>query len=405
MLWQAYLRSSQARSLRMLRDRRALAALATCYILLWLWYRPRLQQTARSLAALGSAARLGPPHAPLFATGKFPAQGGSGARAHAAAQRSASGGSGNGWEDLPALDDSTEPKLDREGRAQLALHSADQTLRPWRTGRTAVAEDADGAAAEEAPGQSTFGSSVAGHGGGRTPGQSDLRGSTYPAAGALRRRKAGAGRVHMDVQRGSRAAHEQGVRVRRTVRAERRGSASAEEEPLGPENPGEFHADRQGLQLDRLPSAVHTRALRYDAFALRVPRFPSDADAAWFASLPWVAARRAANAACPAELALCAGLTAQDGSPDAKPYLSPGASTTPQRFVFWEPRYTSGAIEVVPNGRLVPSDALYSDCGWHSGASPVLRLDNARLRCLCPARGVCETVWDPQSSHALLTLP
>ena len=40
----------------------------------------------------------------------------------------------------------------------------------------------------------------------------------------------------------------------------------------------------------------------------------------------------------------------------------------PERFAFWEPRYTSGAIDVVAGGRLLPGDALYSSCGWDSGA-------------------------------------
>ena len=263
MLWEAHLRSSQARSSRLLRDRRALAALATCYILLWLWGRSRLQQTARSIAVVGSAARLGAPRAPLFAKGKTPAQDGSGARAQAAAQRSAPGGTANGWEDwedLPALDDSEGLRLDRDGRVQLALYSPDPMLQPLRTGRTDAADAADD---EKAPGHSNLGSSVAGHGGRRTgsnraasmrmPGQSDLHGSNYPAARALRRRDAGAAHVHVDVQRGSTAAHAQAVWVRRTNRAERRGSAGAEEgrKSLRPETPGEQRAYRQSLEPNR----------------------------------------------------------------------------------------------------------------------------------------------------------
>ena len=384
MLWEAYLRSSQARTSRMLRDRRALAVLATCYILLYLWGRPRLQQTARSLAARSSAARLGALHAPLSAAGSFPARDRSGARARTAAQRSAPGGSD--WEDLPALGDSEEPDTNSEGRVQLALRGAAPTLRPWRTGRVAAAEDA--ADAEEAHGQGNL-SSTARHGGRRTgsksaasmPGQSDVRGSR-----ALRRRGAGAAHVHVDIQRGASAAHAQALRVRRAAGAERGGGGDAEndQESLDPEPPGELPVNRQYIK-PRVHNGVRTRALRYEAFALRAPRFPSAADAAWFAGLPWVAARRAANAACPAQLALCAGLAAQDGSPDTESYLSPGASAMPQRFVFWEPEYTSGALDVVPHGRLAPSDALYSDCGWHSGARPCSLLAHAASDCVCSA--------------------
>ena len=367
MLWEAYLRSSQARTSRLFRDRRALAVLATCYILLYLWCRPRLQQTARSLAARTSAARLGTSHAPLSAAGSF-----SGARARTAAQRSAPGGSD--WEDLPVLGDSEEPNTNREGRVQLALHGGAPTLRPWRTGRVAAAEDADAAEAKEAHRQSSL-SSTAWHGGRRTgirsaastPGERDVRSSR-----ALRRRGAGAAHVHVDIQRSASAAHAQALRVRRAVGPERRGGGDAEDdpEPLGPEPPGELLIHRQSIKPGRAHRGVRTKAMRYEAFALRVPRFPSAADAAWFAGLPWVAARRAANAACPAELALCAGLAAEDANPETEPHPSPGASALLQRFVFWEPEYTSGALDVVPNGRLAPSDALYSDCGWHSGASP-----------------------------------
>lgn len=397
MLWEAYLRSSQARTLRMLRDRRALAVLATCYILLYLWGRPRLQQTARSLAARSSAVRLGAPHAPLSAAGSFPAQGGAWGRARTAAHRSAPGGSD--WEDLPALGDSEEPNTNREGRVQLALHVAALTLRPWRTGRVAGAEDADATNAEEAHGQGTLESTTAGRGGRRTgirsaastPGQSDLRGSSYPAARALRRRGAGAAHVHVDILRGSSAAHAQALRARRAGGAERGGGggAESEQEPLGHEPLGALLDYRQSVETNWVHGGVRTRAIRYEAFALRVPRFPGAVDAAWFAGLPWVAARRAANAACPAELALCAGLAAQDGSPDTEPYPSPGASALPRRFVFWEPDYTSGALDVVPNGRLAPSDALYSDCGWHSGARPGSLPGICRLwlRLWCMLRG------------------
>ena len=381
MLWEAYLRSSQARTSRLFRDRRALAVLATCYILLYLWCRPRLQQTARSLAARTSAARLGAPNAPHSAAGSS-----SGARARAAAQRSAPGGSG--WEDMPALGDSEEPDTNREGRVQLALHGAAPALRHWRTGRVAGAEDADAADAKGAHGQGHLESATAGRGGRHTgmrsaasvPGQGDLRGRSHLAARALRRRGAGAAHVRVDVQRGSSAAHAQALRVRRAAGAERSGSGDAEgdQESLDPEPPGERLVYSQDKKSG-VHGGVRTRAIRYEAFALRVPRFASAVDAAWFAGLPWVAARRAANVACPAELPLCAELTAQGGSPDTQPYPNRGAGALPQRFVFWEPEYTSGALDVVPHGRLAPSDALYSDCGWHSGTSPLLVAGACRL--------------------------
>ena len=307
MLWEAYLRSSQARTSRLFRDRRALAVLATCYVLLYLWCRPRLQQTARSLAARSVAARLGAPHAPLSAAGSF-----SGARARAAADRSALGGSD--WEDLPALGDSEEPNANREGRVQLALYGAAPALRPWRTGRVAAAEDADAADAEAAHGQSSLEGTMAGHGGRRTgvrsaaslPRPGDLRGKKRSAAKPQRRRGAGAARVHVDIQRGASAALAQALRVRRAVGAERGGGGDAEDgpEPLGPEPPGEVLVFRQRIVPDRVHGGVRTRALRYEAFSLRVPRFPSAVDAAWFAGLPWVAG--AARCQCRVPRRACA---------------------------------------------------------------------------------------------------
>ncbi|KAK9825670.1 hypothetical protein WJX81_000688 [Elliptochloris bilobata] len=49
-----------------------------------------------------------------------------------------------------------------------------------------------------------------------------------------------------------------------------------------------------------------------------------------------------------------------------------------RQFVFWEPRYTSGAIDVVLDGRLAPSDALYSDCGWDSDPDDAVSKPGAR---------------------------
>ena len=108
--------------------------------------------------------------------------------------------------------------------------------------------------------------------------------------------------------------------------------------------------------------AVRSKAFSYPPFTLPAPRFPSAADATWFARLPWVAERRAANAACPAALPLCRGLS------EVAAGVHSGGAAVPARFAFWEPRYTRGALDVVADGRVAPGDVLYDSCGWESGA-------------------------------------
>ena len=313
------MQQGRTRAARTLRHRRALATLATCYLLLWLWGPPRLKSTLRTSKPVSFLARRGPQLMPITATDTVDMQVQPSARSrnepYTAPVRgeNADASWDEQWDRLPALDWDSHTQQDRAVRMQWARGSQALHVQHWRTGRSASVElgyDEDGPYATPTPGHKP-------------------------------------NSVRTAARRASKPNHP---------------------------NPASYASSLQrvGGTAPTPPSAalIMSKAFSYPAFTLPAPCFPSAADAAWFAGLPWVAARRAANAAWSAEAPVC-GRLVRVGPNDP----SPGARErggVPERFAFWEPRYTSGAIDVVAGGRLLPGDALYSSCGWDSGAVDTL---------------------------------
>lgn len=168
------------------------------------------------------------------------------------------------WDRLSALDWDSRTQLDRAVRMQWARGSQALHLQHWRAGRTASTElgyDEDGPYSTPTPGQKP-------------------------------------NSVRTAARRASKPDHP---------------------------NPASYAGSHQraGGTSPTPPSAalITSKAFSYPAFTLPAPCFPSAAEATWFAGLPWVAARRAANAACPAEAPVCGRLVrvgAHDPSPGAR---------------------------------------------------------------------------------------
>jgi len=403
--WETHVRHGRARGARLLRDRRALAVLATCYIIFFLWRqrqwirgdygaRPYMQQAhvvssaprAEQESSLKSAEKE-------LSTGKQGDQG------------------GDSWDDLPSRD---APQLDREGRVQLALDDqlsrsarlqrgkgraaadhtpiveAEQAAWPGRrreAARSRAVRDAGSVRRGEQVRERSRGATVEGRAGrGGQGARTQPRGAMAehlsflaleagarpdqtrsPPAGGARPRTADTAGAALTARRPGEPKPASSL-VRelelRGARGAEGGLAVILPEPHP--RPNAARGADAGLATPRggtPQGALRSKAFSYPPFTLPAPRFPSAADATWFARLPWVAERRAANAACPAALPLCREVA------EAAAGAHAGGAAVPARFAFWEPRYTRGALDVVAGGRVAPGDALYDSCGWESGAA------------------------------------